>query len=55
MSLKRKRTVAEEKGVFNFKWELDYFMIETEETKLEGELRKICVENLKKSLRQQTS
>ena len=85
MSLKRKRTVAEEKRVFNSKWELDYFMIETEAhtmmclvcnqvvktvigdnakqhfrrhlshtyAKLEGEFRKICVENLKKSLRQQ--
>ena len=30
MSLKRKRTVAEEKRVINSKWELDYFMIETE-------------------------
>ena len=30
MSLKRKRTVAEEKRVFNSKWEFDYFMIETE-------------------------
>ena len=30
MSLKRKRTVAEKKRVFNSKWELDYFMIETE-------------------------
>ena len=87
MSLKRKRTVAEEKRVFNSKWELDYFMIDTEAhtmmclictqvvqtvkgnnakqhfrrhmlhtyAKLEGESRKICVENLKKSLRQQTS
>ena len=87
MSLKRKRTVAEEKRVFNSKWELEYFMIEIEAhtmmcvvcnqvvkavkgdnakqhfrrhmshtyAKLEGESRKICVENLKKSLRQQTS
>ena len=87
MSLKRKRTVAEEKRVFNSKWEVDYFMIETAAhtmmclicsqvvktlkgdnakqhfcrhmshtyTKLEGESRKICVENLKKSVRQQTS
>ena len=31
MPLKRKRTVAEEKKVFNFKWEIDYFMIETAE------------------------
>ena len=30
ISLKRKRTAAEEKRVFNSKWELDYFMIETE-------------------------
>ena len=30
MSLKRKRTVAEEKRVFNSKWELDYFVIVTE-------------------------
>ena len=30
MSLKRKRTVAEEKRVFNSKWEFGYFMIETE-------------------------
>ena len=30
MSLKRKRTGAEEKRVFSSKWELDYFMIETE-------------------------
>ena len=29
MSSKRKRTVAEEKRVFNSKWELDNFMIET--------------------------
>ena len=87
MSLKRKRTVAEEKRVFNSKWKLDYFMIETEAhtmiclvcnqvvktvkgdsakqrfrrhmshtyAQLEGESRKIYVENLKKSLRQQTS
>ena len=87
MSLKRKKTVAEEKRVINSKWELDYFMIETEAhtmmclirnqvvktvkgdnakqhffshmphtyAKLEGESKKICVENLKKSLRQQTS
>ena len=87
MSLKRKRTVAEEKRVVNSKWELDYFMIETEAhtmmclicsqvvktekgdnakqhfcrhmshtyAKLEGESRKICVENFKKSLRQLTS
>ena len=87
MSLKRKRTVAEEKRIFNSKWELDYFMIDAEAhtmmclicsqvvktvngdnakqhfrrhvshtyAKLEGESRKICIENLKKSLRQQTS
>ena len=87
MSLKRKRTMAEEKRVFNSKWEMDYFMIETAAhtmmclicsqviktvkgdnakqhfhrhlshtyAKLEGESRKICVENLKKSIRQQTS
>ena len=87
MSLKWKRTIAEEKRVFNSKWELDYFMIKTEVhtmmclicsqvvktvkgndakqhfhrhmshtyAKLEEDLRKICVENLKKSLRQQTS
>ena len=30
MSLQRKRIVAEEKRVFNSKWELDYFTIETE-------------------------
>ena len=86
VSLKRIRAVAREKRVFNFKWELDYFMIETEAhtmmhlicsqvvktvkgnsakqhfchhmshtyAKLEGESRKICVENLK-SLRQKTS
>ena len=29
MSLKLKRTVAEEKRVINSKWELDYFMVET--------------------------
>ena len=29
MSLKRKRTLTEEKRVFNSKWEQDYFMIET--------------------------
>ena len=29
MSLKRKRTVAEEKREFNSKWKLDYFTIET--------------------------
>jgi len=29
--LKRKGTVAEEKRVFNSKWEIDYFMIETAE------------------------
>ena len=86
MFLKRKRTVAKEKRVFNSKWELDYFMIETAAhtmclicsqvvktvkgdnakqhfrrhmshnyAKLEGESRKICVENLKKSVRHQTS
>ena len=87
MSLKRKRKVAEEKRVFNSKWEMDYFMIETAAhtmmclicsqvvktvkgdnakqhfrrhmshtyAKLEGESRKISVENLKKSIRQQTS
>ena len=87
MSLKRKRTVVEKKRVFNSKWELDYFMIETAAytmiclmcsqivktvkgdnakqhfrrhishiyAKLEGESKKICVKNLKKSLRKQTS
>ena len=30
MSLKRKKTIAEEKRVFSSKLELDYFMIETE-------------------------
>ena len=29
MSIKRKRTVAEVKRVFNSKWEVDYFIIET--------------------------
>ena len=29
MSLKWKRTLAEEKMIFNSKWELDYFMMET--------------------------
>ena len=29
MSVKRKRTVTEEKRAFNIKWELDYFMVET--------------------------
>ena len=29
MSLKRKRTVVEEKLVLNSKWEMNYFMIET--------------------------
>ena len=79
MSLKRKRTLEEEKRVFNSKWELDYFMIEREAhimmcqicsqvaktvkgdnakqhfgrhmshtyAKLEGESRKICVQNVK--------
>ena len=87
MSLKRKRTLLEEKRIFNAQWELDYFMIETPAhtmislifsqvdktvkgdnakqhfrrhmshayAKLKGEPRKICVENLKKSVRQQTS
>ena len=87
MSLKRKRTVAKEKRLFNSKWEMDYFMIETAVrtilcliccqvvktvkgdnarqhfrrhmshpyAKLEGESKKICVENLKKSERQQAS
>jgi len=29
MSLKRKRTLGEEKRTFNSQWELDYFMSET--------------------------
>ena len=29
MSLKRKRTLTEEKRVFNSEWEQNYFMIET--------------------------
>ena len=29
MLLKRKRTLTEEKRVFNLKWKQDYFMIET--------------------------
>ena len=85
--LKRKRTLGEEKRIFNALWELEYFMIETPAytmmclicsqvgktvkgdnaklhfrrhtldayAKLKGEPRKICVENLKKSVRQQTS
>ena len=79
MSLKRKRTLTEEKRLFNSKWEVDFFMIETAPhmmclicsqvvktvkgdnakqhfrrhmshtyAKLEGESRKMCVENLKK-------
>ena len=87
MSLKRKRTLTEEKRVFNSKWEQDYFMIETAThsmmclmcnqvvktvkgdnakqhfrryelhsyTKLKGDSRKICIENLKKSVQKQTA
>ena len=87
MSLKQKRTLEEEKRIFNAQWELDYFMIESPAhavmdlicsqvvktvkgdnakqhvcrdtshayAKLEGEPRKICVKNLKKSELQQTS
>ena len=81
MLLKRKRTLEEEKRIFNSQWELDYFMIETPAhtnhvvknvkgdkanqdfccytshayAKLKGEPRKICTENLKKSVQQQTS
>ena len=83
MSLKRKRTLTEEKRVFNSKWEQDYFMIETAThfmmclicnqvvktvkgdnakqhfrcheshsyAKLKGNSKKICIENLKKSVR----
>ena len=29
MSLKQKRTLGEEKRIFNSQWELDYFVIET--------------------------
>ena len=81
MLLKRKRTLEEEKRIFNSQWELDYFMIETPAhtnhvvknikgdkanqnfccytshayAKWKGEPRKICAENLKKSVQQQTS
>ena len=87
MSLNRKKTLGEEKRIFNSQWELDYFMIETPAqttmcpicnqvvktvkgddakqhfrrhtshayAKLKGEPKSICVENLKKSVRQQTS
>ena len=87
MSLKRKRTLTEEKRVFNLKWEQDYFIIETAThsmiclicnqvvkivkgdsakqhfqrheshsyTKLKGDSRKICIENLKKGVRKQTT
>jgi len=87
MSVKRKRRVPEDKRVFNSKWKIDYFMIETAAhsmmclicsqvvntvkgdnekqhfrrqnsdafAKLKGKSRKICVENSKKSVRQQTS
>ena len=30
MSLKQKRTVAQEKRAFNWNWEFNYFMIETD-------------------------
>ena len=87
MSLKRKRTLTEEKRVFNSEWEQNYFMIETAAhsmmrlicnqvaktvkgnnakqhfrrheshsyAKLKGNSRKICIENLKKSVRKQTA
>ena len=87
MLLKRKRTLTEEKRVFNSKWEQNYFMIETKthsmmclicnqavktvkgdnakqhfrrheshsHAKLKGGSRKICFENLKKSVRKQTA
>ena len=87
MSLKRKRTLTEEKRVFNSKWEQNYFMIETAThsmmcpicnqvvktvkrdnakqhfrrheshsyVKLKGDSRKICIENLKKSVWKQTA
>ena len=87
MLLKRKRTLTEEKRLFNSKWKQDYFMIETAThsmmclicnqvvktvkednakqhfrrheshsyAKLKGDSRKICIENLKKSVRKQTT